>query len=861
MWKTFQGYKKTLLLGVSTAVTVTLLCIWAATHLAVVTADATSPIPTVSIKSSMSSPIVLSHWYVVGPFLFPERKFSAADSDKPFGLNRDFLASVGLTERDLSETTFRKLVGKSHRFTSGQNHTLTAKLVSGQVIDLGPEFQRGLYGIAYAACVITSPTELKIALKAGGNQGLWIFLNNKLISSIANDQYRAYRENDYIVPLSLHKGRNLLVFKVDSKGSMDWGFGASLVTLPQARNEARALNHDLFTSNLVPVGASLKPLDPLYELPVSATLMLEGIGNVGRFYKLFTLENDEAVTLPKLPPGLYRCTLETQEEHRTTLIYIGEVEDAQSQLAREIGQLSLRDSARIEADALMYRLTHLLRPEHKKTTNRDWQNKIIFVLDELNSLILDKSLEKDQFLSTPGFHAYAFRSSIDGSVQEYTAYIPTATRPTSGFPVVLSMAYPGANKIPFKMGGDFSDYLQCLYIQYLANQSGFIFLFTFSRGEQSGSSMQETNFTEVFADLEKRHLVDANRIFLFGTCESAPRAFMLAAHHPDKYAGIMVYGPMMSLGDTERESPHDPASSQDSAQWIKNLINVPILIEIGSKDFISNLPSEEIVKNCVEAGGKCRLEMSPESGHSVWVDNPFHVAVKYFQGKTREQKPVTICLNTRWLRYGSASWLSIKNIVRLNTPVSVTAGVSKNGTISVNTRNIGEYEINPKELPPVSGKQLRVITNGKISTVRSTTNQSTMHIRVNIPTVASSKRNNKTEGPIAEAFSRPFIVVVGTQGMKALRERNRLLGQLFENEWKLDFLVRCREKDDVSITRGDKIGYNLILLGGNESNLIAQQVHDNNGVLIINKSICLGKNCYTRPSMLLRYICLLAFRI
>ncbi len=77
--------------------------------------------------------------------------------------------------------------------------------------------------VAYAFNQIDSPIEQKIILSVGSNDGVKVWLNGKKIHEVHPRTGRWLQIDDDYVPVTLNKGLNNLMIKVDEGGG-DWGF-------------------------------------------------------------------------------------------------------------------------------------------------------------------------------------------------------------------------------------------------------------------------------------------------------------------------------------------------------------------------------------------------------------------------------------------------------------------------------------------------------------------------------------------------------------------------------------------------------------------------------------------------------------
>ncbi|MBD3414263.1 MAG: DUF2961 domain-containing protein [Candidatus Aminicenantes bacterium] len=147
----------------------------------------------------------ISDWNIIGPFAAPDMTW----------LQRTFLP-----EKELNVT--KEYTGKNGKTIQWQT---IASDESG-FVPLQSLLKPNERVVAYAQTIIDSPVQREATLLIGSDDGIRVWLNEKLVHS--NPAYRgAYPDQDRI-PVLLHKGENILLLKI-LQGGGGWGFYARFV--------------------------------------------------------------------------------------------------------------------------------------------------------------------------------------------------------------------------------------------------------------------------------------------------------------------------------------------------------------------------------------------------------------------------------------------------------------------------------------------------------------------------------------------------------------------------------------------------------------------------------------------------------
>jgi hypothetical protein len=144
--------------------------------------------------------VYLTDWWIIGPFDNPEEK----------GLHIVFPPEQ---EYDTTKT----YSGRNNEVVKWQHFN---NKISGYM-DFTKIFKDSESGVAYARSAIEMSEDAEVKIGVGSNDGVRLFINNTLV--LDNKIARSAEPNQDITTVSLKKGQNILLLKIDQLGG-GWGF-------------------------------------------------------------------------------------------------------------------------------------------------------------------------------------------------------------------------------------------------------------------------------------------------------------------------------------------------------------------------------------------------------------------------------------------------------------------------------------------------------------------------------------------------------------------------------------------------------------------------------------------------------------
>ncbi|MCY1723192.1 DUF4838 domain-containing protein [Prolixibacteraceae bacterium Z1-6] len=158
----------------------------------------------------------LKDWLLVGPIQLEKRNETSGQWRHISGFETDYLASVG------GEANPNLNEGKTIRFKGGKA-TCVPFQSTDSTVNLDMALSKESLVLAYGYTEIDSPEEQMMILGLGSNDGCRVWLNGEQILDVATE--RGLSADDDLIPVSLKKGKNKLLIKVEERGG-SWGFCA-----------------------------------------------------------------------------------------------------------------------------------------------------------------------------------------------------------------------------------------------------------------------------------------------------------------------------------------------------------------------------------------------------------------------------------------------------------------------------------------------------------------------------------------------------------------------------------------------------------------------------------------------------------
>lgn len=443
------------------------------------------------------------------------------------------------------------------------------------------------------------------------------------------------------------------------------------------------------------------------------------------------------------------------------------------------------------------------------------------------------------WISRRGRLVLGFVSAVDGSIQPYGVVVPRnydASRPIRLDVVLHGSQRPvGMSELRFIgrfNAGDAAD--------TDAPDQPFIELHPLGRVENCYRWAGETDVFEAIEDVCRRFPIDRDRIVLRGMSMGASGTWHLGLKHPDRFVAL---GPYCGYVDTHRfsETPlptfvkvgplpeHQELGLHmlDSVDYAANAGIVPTVACMGEKDVFFD--AHVLMGEAMQREGLELVNLiSPGTGHVI--DPATHAEqlrrIGEFAGHGLNRSPTAIRFVTWTLKYGRCHWLQLDGLEQHYHRAEFSAKLDRDQLVIAKADNITRFAIDLNGLParPVSvqidGASLAVPAELATGSVWLDRRDGQWRITGDESRLSAAGKRAQLQGPIDDAFTRPFVCVRGTgtpwnPGVQAYAEASL---RRFASEWRQYFRGDLPIKNDSEVSDDDLRDKNLILFGDPGSN-------------------------------------------
>lgn len=671
-------------------------------------------------------------------------------------------------------------------------------------VDLRAAVSQGT-GVAYAYTSLQSETGGPAVFLAGGNGGLQVWINGKLVHH--NRIYRKPRPGDDAFVAELQPGANRLLVKAEGRGPA-WGF---FLERQQPRgklsvNQRKLVLPDLRVGSLLQAWGQVEVThvaDPEGDAPpVSA--VVEVIGN-----DLFLPSRSSAVRIHR-------------GETRRIPVWI-----ATRRRATEADTLPVEFRVRSDGSDVTFRARPFLRP-------------------------------------VDGFFVTTYRSGVDGSVQPYSVLLPSSYDARYSYPLIVLLHGAwvtdwGQNIISYRRKEwaiqvavhdrgnnryteigqvDLFEVLQEIRRRYNIDQDR-IYLSGHSMGGY-GTWFHGTRHPDLWAAI-------------------SPQA---------GYADYFLYHPAMRRGRAVPPFRRKLLTEASPLQFAENLLHVPAYVIHGAQDEnVSVEHARRMTTRLRQLGYRFIYDENPEGGHwwgprgqyygTEVVDKP--PIYEFFQQFRRTRSPRTVRYRTTSLRYNHAYWVTIDEMDTVYAIAEIQAEATNANRVDIDSKNVTQFTLDLKTCPIDPHGVLTVVVNGRTAYSEPPPRSGRLTLRRHdrgrflqilqpedaaitgsggltsdafaavlndgriehyVPVLKPSLAKTPTVfGPIADAFNSPFLFVVGASGdSEEWLRANRRAAHWAAVNWRSRANGRVWIKTGNEVTPQDLQHFNLILFGDPSSN-------------------------------------------
>ncbi len=756
-------------------------------------------------------------WLLAGPF----PNASEASATCP-GFFRDWLSAQGREEK--------AALAKGAEI--GGRTVVQAQAESG-IIDLNRHLGESADSVAYAYLEFASGGG-EYALRMGSDDGIRAWLNG---SRIVDDHvHRSMNPGDEAVPVQLSRGRNRLLVKVD-QGYGEWSLSCTLaprgeeerafaaapevgLSITVSNAAAPASEEVAFTVHTAPAFAVSVPVECILSDPSGR----EAARMAG------TTNAVLSIPVPAGAEGMFTVSASAGGQGKlagaraSASVLRGETEaiftEAASRARSAAGRAAKGADAYDFAPTLEFLADTMEGKAHPGLSSLERKMRAAgFAAD-----IVD-ALGRGERSALQGYRQYAYRSSLDGSLQPYSLYVPEGFDPARKYSLIIDLH-----------GFSSDDYSAAKNLADLKPKD-FIIASPYGRGDLAYVSAGEQDVLDVMDRVMAAYPIYPDRVYLTGNSMGGMGAWRIAQMYPDRFAAVA------------------PFCGWTGLDFMSNLLNLSVLVAHGDSD--PSVPvsmSRDAVAELKSLGVDVRYDELAGGNHDAWrawfASHPPSSIFDYFRSKVRNPSPRRIAALVPCPRYGRHYWISVDELAAGSEVGSVIAVRDSGASVSVKTGGVSALSVDLAlaGLADAAGRTV-IIDGTAVSVPKGAT-----RIRLWKDTAGSWRTDPRPPAPgapkhdgggLADLFMQPLRIVYGTQsaGSRAmLEEAARRLA-----DWSPDeranigdktgrFIVRA----DTEITETELSRCGILLLGKASENLISRRAAGTIGAYYRKGAIFIG---------------------
>jgi pimeloyl-ACP methyl ester carboxylesterase len=362
-------------------------------------------------------------------------------------------------------------------------------------------------------------------------------------------------------------------------------------------------------------------------------------------------------------------------------------------------------------------------------------------------------------------------------------------------------------------------------------------------GENAYRFEGETDVDEAIEAVCRDYRIDRSRIVLRGSSLGGVGTWHLGLKRPDRFVAL---GPSAGPADTY-EFANSPKSTfvrlDPLTPWQKTMLHlvdaidytanagmVPVVAAMGDKDayYSSHLLIE---KAFAREGIPFNGLVDRGAGHSITakvMQEQLRLLGEH-AAKGLDPFPKHIRFVTWTLKFSRCHWIEVLGLTEHYQRAEIEARVASDGSITVaEPRNVTRFAIHPPALQGSAAAATLMVGETKIALPERKAGTAVIVVRNNgkweyqgtAESVTLTGKQPGLQGPIDDAFARPFLCVRGTgkawnPAVGAWAEANL---KRFADEWRRHYRGYLPVKNDTEVTEEDVHRSNLILFGDPGSN-------------------------------------------
>jgi len=384
---------------------------------------------------------------------------------------------------------------------------------------------------------------------------------------------------------------------------------------------------------------------------------------------------------------------------------------------------------------------------------------------------------KPSWLARPGQSTVlGYYSALDGSVQPLAVTLPKTFDPTVRQRWPLHLVLHGRDGVLTE-----TSFIQRFEGKTPKEDHPWIQLDVFGRTNNAYRWAGEVDVFEALATVNRLYRIDESRVTLWGFSMGGAGAWHLGLHYPDRWSSV---GAGAGFSDTVKylnlKEPLSPLHTKlvriyDAAEYAMNAANVPTIGYGGELD--KQLAASQLMQTRgKEVGVEIPVLIGPQTEHKFHPDSwkeflAFHTAAAE-KGRPSFPGHRELRFTTCTVKYNQCEWITVEEQIEPYEPSVAEAKIDDNGVVHIKTKNIAVLQVardvadaividdgQPSPLTSAAGGLLPGVYFAKEADGWTTWDYRTSHDYLTKPPLSKRKH---MQGPIDDAFTRPFICVRGT---------------------------------------------------------------------------------------------------
>ena len=426
-----------------------------------------------------------------------------------------------------------------------------------------------------------------------------------------------------------------------------------------------------------------------------------------------------------------------------------------------------------------------------------------------------------------GFVRLAWRDPVDDSPQFCRAYLPADYTPARKWPLVVNLhGYNPPNPLYVRWWGVDQRHVQA------ADRFGFIQIEPHGRGNTSYLGIGDRDVVRAIEVAKARFSVDADRVYLTGYSMGGGGTWHVGTRHPELFGAVApVYGGWdyhvrMSEEELARLTPHERFRQERGSSFAQAeaLLSTPVFVNHGDADVLVNVDQSRYAVRMLQRWGyDVRYWEHPGLGHGALGCE--EALYRWFLDHPRERHPPRVRVRAGWLKTAAAHWLRVEQSADPWAYIAADAEIVGPNAVRLDTENALEVALSPGGPLIDAAKPLRVTWNGR--TLEAPLEKGAAHLRAPGYTPGPLAKKPALAGPIEDALTRRFLIVVGTISPDPMMKRLcRRLADTMARQWENWQHWPPYVVTDTEIA-GEAVGrYSLILIGGPDANAVTRHIAD-----------------------------------